>query len=95
MPEPLHGLTVLVTRPAHQARHFQQLLTDAGAQALLFPVIVEGPWANPRITPDLQAALSDPSQLVDRLKDVKDLKDIPIIKDRKARTDALRGLLGR
>ena len=39
MPEPLHGLTVLVTRPAHQARHFQQLLTDAGAQALLFPVV--------------------------------------------------------
>lgn len=39
MPKTLHGLTVLVTRPAHQASHFQQLLAAEGAQALLFPVV--------------------------------------------------------
>ena len=39
MPETLHGLTVLVTRPAHQASGFQHLLTEAGAQVLLFPVV--------------------------------------------------------
>lgn len=39
MPETLRGLTVLVTRPAHQASHFQQLLAGSGAQAVLFPVL--------------------------------------------------------
>lgn len=39
MPETLHGLSVVVTRPAHQATHFQQQLEQAGASPLLFPVI--------------------------------------------------------
>jgi uroporphyrinogen-III synthase len=39
MPKTLHGLTVLVTRPAHQASRFQQLLAAEGVQALLFPVV--------------------------------------------------------
>jgi uroporphyrinogen-III synthase len=39
MPETLRGLTVVVTRPAHQAARFQQMLEKAGAQVLLFPLI--------------------------------------------------------
>lgn len=39
----LHGLTVVVTRPAHQAAQFCQQLQQAGANPLPFPVIaVEG-----------------------------------------------------
>ncbi|MFZ1570255.1 MAG: uroporphyrinogen-III synthase [Thiolinea sp.] len=36
---PLQGLQVLVTRPAHQAGRFNELLLAAGAQPELFPVI--------------------------------------------------------
>ncbi|TXH75082.1 MAG: uroporphyrinogen-III synthase [Thiothrix sp.] len=36
---PLQGLQVLVTRPAHQAGRFANLLTASGAQPKLFPVI--------------------------------------------------------
>jgi uroporphyrinogen-III synthase len=46
MPKPLQGLTVLVTRPAHQARRFQQLLAEAGAQTVLFPVVEVRPAAD-------------------------------------------------
>ncbi len=37
--DPLHGLTVVVTRPAHQAAQFCQQLQQAGANPLPFPVI--------------------------------------------------------
>ena len=56
MPKALQGLTVLVTRPAHQASRFQQLLAAQGAQAVLFPVVEIRP-------PDDLAALA--TQLVD------------------------------
>ena len=36
---PLQGLQVLVTRPAHQAGRFNELLLAAGAQPELFPVM--------------------------------------------------------
>ncbi len=35
----LAGLTVMVTRPAHQADHLERLLRAAGATPLLFPVL--------------------------------------------------------
>ena len=56
MPKSLQGLTVLVTRPAHQASRFQQLLADAGAQALLFPVVEVRP---PDDLPALTAQLAE------------------------------------
>lgn len=56
MPKALQGLTVLVTRPAHQASRFQQLLAAQGAHAVLFPVVEIRP-------PDDVAALA--TQLVD------------------------------
>ena len=37
--KPLHNIGVLVTRPAHQAGHFIQLLQQAGATAIEFPAI--------------------------------------------------------
>lgn len=39
MPESLHGLSVVVTRPAHQATGFIRQLEQAGARAIPFPVI--------------------------------------------------------
>lgn len=40
---PLAGLQVLVTRPAHQAGRFHELLLNAGAKPQLFPVIAIEP----------------------------------------------------
>lgn len=40
---PLEGIQVLVTRPAHQARQFQELLLDVGAKPTLFPVMAIEP----------------------------------------------------
>lgn len=40
---PLQGLQVLVTRPAHQAGRFHDLLITAGAQPRLFPVMAIEP----------------------------------------------------
>lgn len=40
---PLAGLQVLVTRPAHQAGHFYELLLAAGAKPQLFPVMAIEP----------------------------------------------------
>lgn len=36
---PLKGIVCVITRPKHQAKHLCQLLTDAGAQCILFPTI--------------------------------------------------------
>lgn len=51
MPTNLQGLSVVITRPRHQAQAFQQLLQQAGAKPLLFPLIAIEP------APD-QAAVS-------------------------------------
>ena len=40
---PLQGLKVLVTRPAHQAGRFSELLSAAGAVPKLFPVLAIEP----------------------------------------------------
>ena len=39
MADTLSGVTVLVTRPAHQAEGFCQLVSEAGGRAIRFPVI--------------------------------------------------------
>ncbi|MFH1494756.1 MAG: uroporphyrinogen-III synthase [Pseudomonadota bacterium] len=36
---PLKGIGVVVTRPAHQAQHLAQLITSAGGEAIMFPVL--------------------------------------------------------
>lgn len=36
---PLQGLGVLVTRPAHQAANFARLISEAGGEPILFPVL--------------------------------------------------------
>lgn len=36
---PLKGMGVVVTRPAHQARQLAQLISSAGGEAILFPVL--------------------------------------------------------
>ncbi|PWB48039.1 MAG: uroporphyrinogen III synthase [Nitrosomonadales bacterium] len=36
---PLKDMGVVVTRPAHQAQHLAQLITGAGGEAILFPVL--------------------------------------------------------
>lgn len=43
MSDVLHGLHVVVTRPAHQAQYFQQLVETAGGKAVLFPVMAIAP----------------------------------------------------
>lgn len=45
MPTNLSGLTVVVTRPRHQAGEFQRLLQAAGAKCILFPLIAIEPIA--------------------------------------------------
>jgi uroporphyrinogen-III synthase len=42
----LTGITVLVTRPAHQSQHLCQLIEGAGGQVVRFPVIEIAPPAN-------------------------------------------------
>ncbi|MDP2827716.1 MAG: uroporphyrinogen-III synthase [Sulfuricellaceae bacterium] len=37
--QPLQGLGVLVTRPAHQAANLARLISDAGGEPILFPVL--------------------------------------------------------
>ena len=36
---PLNGVTVLVTRPAHQAQGLRELIEDRGGKVILFPVL--------------------------------------------------------
>lgn len=36
---PLNGMGVVVTRPAHQTRQLAQLISSAGGEAILFPVL--------------------------------------------------------
>ncbi|EIJ34938.1 uroporphyrinogen-III synthase [Thiothrix nivea] len=57
MPETLRGLNVVVTRPAHQAARFQQMLEQAGANAVLFPVIVIAPPEQPALAQTMLASL--------------------------------------
>ncbi|GAK46539.1 AsmA family protein [Tepidicaulis marinus] len=45
---------------------------DAGAKGIEVPIIIEGPWANPKFRPDLKAILSDPEGAVNTIKDLKD-----------------------
>ncbi len=45
---PLSGVTVVVTRPAHQAENLCQLIEAAGGEALRFPVIEIGPPQDPK-----------------------------------------------
>ncbi|MGH8589275.1 MAG: uroporphyrinogen-III synthase, partial [Gammaproteobacteria bacterium] len=44
---PLHGLGVLVTRPAHQAQGLQRLIEAAGGRAFLFPLLDIKPLNDP------------------------------------------------
>jgi uroporphyrinogen-III synthase len=44
---PLHGLGVLVTRPAHQAQALQRLIEAAGGRAFLFPLLDIKPLNDP------------------------------------------------
>lgn len=41
--QPLQGIRVLVTRPAHQADALSQMISEQGGQAVLFPVIEISP----------------------------------------------------
>jgi len=43
----------------------------AGAKGLEVPVIIEGPWANPRFRPDLKSILENRESIVDAVKDLK------------------------
>ncbi|MFP4079186.1 MAG: uroporphyrinogen-III synthase [Ectothiorhodospira sp.] len=47
IPAPLEGLTVLVTRPAHQAEGFCRLVEAAGGRTLRFPALEIQPPADP------------------------------------------------
>jgi len=39
MPKVLSGLKILITRPQHQAEHLNQLITQAGGETFLLPVL--------------------------------------------------------
>jgi AsmA protein len=45
---------------------------DESAKGIEVPIIIEGPWANPKFRPDLKAILSDPEGAVNTIKDLKD-----------------------
>lgn len=47
MPDALHGLHVVVTRPSHQAQNFVRLLQAAGATPILYPTMAIAPPADP------------------------------------------------
>lgn len=64
MPETLHGLTVVVTRPAHQAAQFRQQLQQAGASVLLCPAISIAPPADPAVAQATLARLHDYDMLI-------------------------------
>lgn len=57
MPDILRGLSVVVTRPASQAAGFQHLLGQAGATAVLFPVIAIVPPENQAVAKAVLAGL--------------------------------------
>jgi len=58
MPKTLHGLQVIVTRPAHQSEHFRQQLEQAGAQTLCIPVIEVRASGQPQVTQVMLAGLA-------------------------------------
>lgn len=43
----------------------------SSAKGLEVPVIIEGPWSNPRFRPDLKSMLENPQGIVDAVKDIK------------------------
>lgn len=55
----LTGVTVLVTRPAHQAQHLCELIEAAGGVALRFPVIAIAPPADPRAAAAIASHLDE------------------------------------
>ena len=44
----LHGFTVVVTRPEHQAGNLHRLIEAAGGQVILFPTLAIGPPQDPQ-----------------------------------------------
>ncbi len=56
---PLSGTTVLVTRPAHLAEHFCQLVADAGGRAVSLPAIDIVPTETPYADDAIPAARGD------------------------------------
>lgn len=58
MPKALHGLHIVVTRPAHQAAGFRQALEQAGASVLLLPVVEICPLDEQATIPLMLAQLS-------------------------------------
>jgi uroporphyrinogen-III synthase len=58
MPKELHGLHIVVTRPAHQAAGFRQALEQAGACVLLLPVVEIRTSDNQAAIPVMLAQLS-------------------------------------
>ncbi|MBJ6610496.1 MAG: uroporphyrinogen-III synthase [Candidatus Thiothrix moscowensis] len=59
MPETLCGLHVVVTRPAHQAARFCQLVEQAGGKVIPFPVMDIAPPHNPIAAQTLLTGLQD------------------------------------
>lgn len=49
----LQGMGILVTRPAHQARHLADLIAAAGGEAILFPTLEILDAGNPQVLDDL------------------------------------------
>lgn len=43
---------------------------ETGSKGIEVPVMIEGPWAKPRFTPDLKAILSDPDGALNTIKDM-------------------------
>lgn len=60
----LAGLRVVVTRPADQAAALQERITQAGGQALLFPLLAIAGPADPAHLRPLLAGLSDTDLLI-------------------------------
>ena len=55
-PHPLHGLTLVVTRPASQAKRTAFILREAGATAIEFPVLDIAPIEASLMVRDLETA---------------------------------------
>ena len=59
MSQPLAGLNIVVTRPREQAVQLAQRITQAGGQAMLFPLLEISPVADPQPLRALIARLSE------------------------------------
>ena len=58
--QPLKGIRVLVTRPAHQADALRRMIIEQGGQAVLFPVIEIRPVP---LLPGMSNLLNDPDKI--------------------------------